>query len=159
MVLVRKEHKQEDFSVEDWLSRLALPNHTQQQAFAEIYHKVEQQCAINSAPVQYEPLLKQCREMVDILLGLNMDLDTLIAALIFPLMQSESLSASWVEQEFGEDIRQLLANLESVEAISTLHSSSNTTSTSQVDNLRKMLLSMAEDIRAVVIKLAAQVCF
>lgn len=160
MVSVRKEHKQQDFPVQDWLARLALPNHVQQQRFAQIYQKVSEHCDKLEASKQQQAkeLLKQGREMVDILLSLNMDLDTLIAALLVPLLQHQLLQRELVSEHYGEDICTLVANVDQMDAISTLHSSSKASS-AQVDNLRRMLLSMAEDVRAVVIKLAAQVCY
>ena len=161
MVSVRKEHKQQDFPVQDWLARLNLPNHTQQQRFAQVYQVLLEHCQQLSEGQQNKAnaLLKQGREMVDILLSLNMDLDTLIAALIVPLVQGEVLHREQIDHQFGEDIHVLIANVDKMDAISTLHGGNSKASSAQVDNLRRMLLSMAEDVRAVVIKLASQVCY
>ena len=71
----------------------------------------------------------------------------------------EALKREEIEEKFGPDIESLVRNVDQMDAISTLHNNSDKASSAQVDNLRRMLLSMAEDVRAVVIKLVMQVCY
>ncbi|MCM2678829.1 GTP diphosphokinase [Echinimonas agarilytica] len=158
MVSVRKAHQTAEFSVAEWLAGVPLPNERQQLKFAETYHllvKIVEQSGHDGG----QELLRQGREMVEILLTLHMDLDTLLAAMIEPLVHGGLIDEDVLHGNFGADICSLIENIEKMDAISTLHSQSMDASAAQVDNLRRMLLAMAEDVRAVVIKLASQVCY
>ncbi|GGA74815.1 GTP pyrophosphokinase [Neiella marina] len=156
MVSVRQAHQQDHTSTADWLAALPLANHTQAQRFTEVY-----QCVADVAGEtdENQELLRQGREMVEILVTLNMDIDTLLAALMVPLVQANAIKREDIEQQFGADIQTLIQNVDTMDAISTLHNQSESASAAQVDKLRRMLLAMAEDVRAVVIKLASQICY
>ena len=66
---------------------------------------------------------------------------------------------------FGEEIRDLVVGVRRMDAIKSLHarkisgSSFNEKSDEQhIDSIRRMLLAMVEDVRAVVIKMAERIC-
>lgn len=99
-------------------------------------------------------------EMVEILADLRMDKDALTAALLFPLVEAQALSCEDVQSEFPQAVVTMLAAVNQMEAIRTIPVGPNQNpNAQQADNLRKMLLTMVEDVRAVVIKLAAQICY
>ncbi len=99
-------------------------------------------------------------EMVEILADLRMDKDALTAALLFPLIEAQVLSCEDVQSEFPAAVVTMLAAVNQMEAIRTIPVGPNQNpNAQQADNLRKMLLTMVEDVRAVVIKLAAQICY
>ncbi len=99
-------------------------------------------------------------EMVEILADLRMDKDALTAALLFPLVEAQVLSCEDVQSEFPPAVVTMLAAVNQMEAIRTIPVGPNQNpNAQQADNLRKMLLTMVEDVRAVVIKLAAQICY
>lgn len=99
-------------------------------------------------------------EMVEILADLRMDKDALTAALLFPLIEAQALSCDDVQTEFPQAVLTMLAAVNQMEAIQTIPVGPNQNpNPQQADNLRKMLLTMVEDVRAVVIKLAAQICY
>lgn len=99
-------------------------------------------------------------EMVEILADLRMDKDALTAALLFPLVEAQVLSCEDVQSEFPQAVVTMLAAVNQMEAIRTIPVGPNQNpNAQQADNLRKMLLTMVEDVRAVVIKLAAQICY
>ncbi|MBF7075059.1 GTP diphosphokinase [Glaciecola sp. MH2013] len=97
------------------------------------------------------------QEMVEILHELHMDDETLQAALVFPFCQHHKLSQDEVCERFGDEIAALIGGVRRMDAIKTLQSR-NRQDESHVDGLRKMLLSMVEDVRAVVIKMAERIC-
>ncbi len=99
-------------------------------------------------------------EMVEILADLRMDKDALTAALLFPLIEAHVLSCDDVQSEFPSAVVTMLAAVNQMEAIRTIPVGPNQNpNAQQADNLRKMLLTMVDDVRAVVIKLAAQICY
>lgn len=99
-------------------------------------------------------------EMVEILVTLNMDMDTLNAALIFPLLAQHILTAEQIDELWPKRIAKLACGAVEMEGIRALQNrGGEKNATSQVDNLRHMLLAMVEDVRAIVIKLAERICY
>jgi RelA/SpoT family (p)ppGpp synthetase len=157
MVSVRDTHfyqtAQKD--PEKWVTTLGL-SRSDQDNLLDNYMKIIDLC---SQPEQLQ-LLKLGTEMVEILVTLNMDMDTLNAALIFPLLDHQIVTQEQVEELWPRRIAKLVKGAMDMEGIRALQSQSGTQiSASQVDNLRHMLLAMVEDVRAVVIKLAERICF
>ncbi|MDM7861822.1 GTP diphosphokinase [Alteromonas sp. ASW11-36] len=146
MVSTRKVHEPERPPFEQWMQQLALPSETQQ-ALREIAEKPE--------------ILLVGQEMVEILVQLNMDDVTLQTALVFPYCQQHALSNDEVTENFGAEIGSLIAGVRKMEAIRALHGRSNPDQANQeqhIDSIRRMLLAMVEDVRAVVIKMAERIC-
>lgn len=150
MVSTRKVHAAERPPFEVWLDSLSLSEETKQ----KLHH-------VSSIP---ERLLVG-QEMVEILCQLNMDDVTLQAALVFPYCEQHALSENDIAEEFGEEIRDLVVGVRRMDAIKSLHarkisgSSFNEKSDEQhIDSIRRMLLAMVEDVRAVVIKMAERIC-
>ncbi len=103
-------------------------------------------------------LASRSAEMVGILLTLHMDVDTLRAAILYPHVEAKHLTLEQAGEDFGPAIGQLLKGVIDMEAIRFLQSlNSGEVSDAQIDNVRRMLLAMVEDVRAVVIKLAERI--
>ncbi|WP_445428635.1 GTP diphosphokinase [Alishewanella sp. HL-SH05] len=99
-------------------------------------------------------------EMVEILADLKMDQDSLLASLLFPAFEAGLLELAQIEANFSASVALLLSAVQQMEAIRTIPTSvKQGADGQQADNLRRMLLAMVEDVRAVVIKLAAQICY
>lgn len=106
------------------------------------------------------PQVRTGWEMVEILADLRMDKDALTAALLFPLVEAQLLECAALDTHFDQPVITMLTAVKQMEAIRTIPVGPNQTpNAQQADNLRKMLLTMVEDVRAVVIKLAAQICY
>lgn len=98
-------------------------------------------------------------EMVEILSSLNLDADSLCAAFICPLYEQNLISLTYIEEHFSSQIYLLCKGVNQMEAIKALQQTqSSRVSANQIDNIRRMLLAMVEDVRAVVIKLAERLC-
>jgi GTP pyrophosphokinase len=146
MVSTRKVHNSERPSFELWMEQLALPDSTKQR-LREIADQPE--------------ILLVGQEMVEILIQLNMDDVTLQAALVFPYCQRHELSNQDVVDNFGSEIGSLVEGVRKMEAIRALHGRGTTRGSEheqQIDSVRRMLLAMVEDVRAVVIKMAERIC-
>ncbi|MDO2949500.1 GTP diphosphokinase [Aeromonas simiae] len=153
MVSVRDIHLKENFTLEEWLSSLNL-GESEREQLRTLY----QYCLGSADEVVAHRLLVRGVEMVGILLMLSMDIGTLKAAILYPFVEAGYVSLEQVEADFGRKIGKLVEGVLEMEAIRSLQTAQRTeTSLEQVDNVRRMLLAMVEDVRAVVIKLAERI--
>jgi GTP pyrophosphokinase len=90
--------------------------------------------------------------MANNLLDLNVDSELLAAALLFPVWNYTNLNAADIEETLSKNIAHLLVCVDKMDDISLLHNTQNK-SPAQIENCRKMLLAMAEDLRVVLLKL------
>ncbi len=96
-----------------------------------------------------DPYIAHPMAVAKILAGLNMDTDTIVAALLHDVVEDTPVPLSRIEEEFGSEVAQLV---DGVTKLSRLEVKSR--EEEQVENLRKMFLAMARDIRVIIIKLA-----
>jgi GTP pyrophosphokinase len=96
-----------------------------------------------------EPFIIHPIEVAYILAELKMDIRTIAAGLLHDTIEDTRLTVSDIESAFGKEIALLV---EGVSKIRWLHRHSS--HEDKAENLRKMLLAMAEDIRVILIKLA-----
>ncbi|KGQ70553.1 (p)ppGpp synthetase [Chelonobacter oris] len=158
MVAIRASHllTPEQFVVEDWSERLPLAPDVRQKLVATWHYNDSKLQALETKERQY--LLYSASEMVEVLSALNMDQDSLLSAMLFPLVRRRILSYDQIKEDFGNDIRKLVKGVVDMDGIRQL-SASQSGSHLQVDNVRRMLLAMVDDFRCVVIKLAERVAF
>lgn len=106
-----------------------------------------------------ESCLQQGLAMADVLADLEVDQETLAAAIIFVSVHYAELSLDDVEEQLGPNIARLVGGVEKMSVISSFnrieHYSQNK---HHLDNVRKMLLAMVDDVRVVLIKLADRLC-
>ena len=95
------------------------------------------------------PFISHCVEVTRILSELNLDSVTLAAGLLHDVVEDTSRSVEDVEREFGPEIAMLV---DGVTKVSVLPFRDHIEE--QAENLRKMLIAVAHDIRVVLIKLA-----
>jgi len=98
--------------------------------------------------------------MAEVLADLYLDPDTLITAIVFNSAQLQSVNADTIKQNFTETIANLVEGVRKMETLHVMRADVTTShySPAQLDKVRKMLLAMAEDVRAVLIKLAEHLC-
>jgi GTP pyrophosphokinase len=146
MVAIRKVHESKRPPFDEWLDSLSLSD--------ECKHKLRE---VSDTP----EILLVGQEMVEILHELHMDDETLQASLVYPYCQTHELTETQIEERFGTGIQKLITGVRRMDAIKSLHTRANSTRKNdeeQIDNVRRMLLAMVEDVRAVVIKLAERIC-
>ncbi|MFO6422783.1 GTP diphosphokinase [Motilimonas sp. KMU-193] len=157
MVSVRDTHfiNQQERDPKAWASSLGL-NEKDQQKIEQVYDAVQ----LISQQEQRPEVLEIGVEMVEILITMNMDISTLKAALLFPSFEHKFKDVTWISEQFGKVTARLVQGVADMEAIRTLQNKGHAKpSDMQIDNLRRMLLAMVEDVRAVVIKLAERICY
>lgn len=87
-------------------------------------------------------------EVTKILLSLKPDEDSIVASLMHDVLEDTGATIEEIEKEFGPSVVPLLKGLEK---LSTVYYRGKER---QVENLRKMFLAMAKDIRVILIKLS-----
>lgn len=84
-----------------------------------------------------------------ILAELNMDTATIIAGLLHDVIEDTSISYEKIVEEFGAEIAYLVDGVTKLKKLQYKTKQEN-----QAENLRKMVLAMAKDIRVIIVKLA-----
>src|SRR3989440_2522083 len=88
-------------------------------------------------------------EVAAILADLELDAETIAAALLHDTVEDTNLTADEIETEFGAEVARLVEGVTKLGRISI-----RTDQQQQAENIRKMMVAMAEDLRVVLIKLA-----
>jgi GTP pyrophosphokinase len=100
-----------------------------------------------------EPYLEHPLQTALILAELQLDSSSLAAALLHDIPEDCGTPLAEIEAKFGPEIAKLVDGTTKLGKVS-LTASGTAASVSQAENLRKMLVAMAEDLRVVFIKLA-----
>jgi GTP pyrophosphokinase len=91
----------------------------------------------------------------DILVGLRMDADTLIAALLNGCLGRADITEERLSEGFGQDIAGMVGDLQRIGQIANMEAIIDAKDLDQhEENLRRLLLGIAEDVRVVLIVLA-----
>ncbi|NND37956.1 MAG: GTP diphosphokinase [Pseudomonadales bacterium] len=162
MVQVRQLPQTEsgDFDTAAWIAQ--LPGF----ASGEDRARIKRACALAGEPLleqhsdvshQRPGYLESGLEMAAILSELQLDEESLIAAVVYPVVASGALPIDTVRSELGDEVANLLAGVLRVAALSTRDNENEPVlgqRGAQVDNLRKMLVALVDDVRVGLIKLA-----
>jgi len=96
-----------------------------------------------------EPYVKHPVAVAGVLTALKTDVTAIVAGLLHDTLEDTVATADELEREFGKEVVHLVNGVTKIGKI-TFRSSEE----KQAENFRKMVLSMADDIRVVIIKLA-----
>ena len=96
-----------------------------------------------------EPYFNHCVEVAKTLAIWNMDYTTIMAGLLHDIVEDTSITIQDLENEFDKDLANLVDGLTKISGIEF-----STRKEKQVGNFMKMLLSVAKDIRVIIIKFA-----
>ena len=110
--------------------------------FAEAAHLEEKQ-------LSGESLIDHCLEVAVLLTDLKMDEKTIAAALLHDVLEKTDLTKKDLEKEFGKTVADLVDGVTVIKRVKT-----RTGEKYEVENLRKLLLATAKDVRVVLIRLA-----
>jgi (p)ppGpp synthetase I, SpoT/RelA len=154
VVWVRSRHVDKPNQHGDWLAEL-----DSEERCAQLREHAERLKLICERAKQPHLLVKG-EEMVEILIGLNLDQESLVAALYSPAFEAQLIDLEQAQQWGGKSLPILLEAVQQMQTISALqHFQHGKPSLVQIDNVRRMLLAMVTDVRAVLIKLAERICF
>ncbi|MGZ8365468.1 MAG: RelA/SpoT family protein [Nitrospira sp.] len=96
-----------------------------------------------------EPYVKHPVAVAGVLTSLKTDVTAIVAGLLHDTLEDTVATADELQREFGKEVVHLVDGVTKIGKI-TFRSSEE----KQAENFRKMVLSMADDIRVVIIKLA-----
>jgi len=101
-------------------------------------------------------------EIAQILVELELDQTAIIAAILYRAVREEKVPIEQIEKDFGKETATLIRGVAQMAAISATHSPFKGSvlgqNQGQIDNVRKMLINMIDDVRIVLIKLAERTC-
>jgi GTP diphosphokinase / guanosine-3',5'-bis(diphosphate) 3'-diphosphatase len=96
-----------------------------------------------------EKFVSHAVEVATILAQLRLDTDSLVAGLIHDVVEDTSISLAEIEKRFGGTAATIVDGVTKIGRVEF-----RSTTEQQVENYRKMLLSMAHDARVILVKLA-----
>jgi GTP pyrophosphokinase len=100
------------------------------------------------------PFLEHPLQTALTLANLQLDASTLAAALLHDVPEDCNISVSDIEKKFGPEVSKLVDGVTKLSKVSWRSGLAVDSQATQAENLRKMLIAMAEDLRVVFIKLA-----
>ncbi|WP_414501831.1 GTP diphosphokinase [Zymobacter sp. IVIA_5232.4 C2] len=92
-------------------------------------------------------------EMADILAGLHLDQPALMAAVLYRCVRKGILPIEKVEEKFGHEVAGLIDGVQRMAAISQRQINEGLTQYNQQDNIRRMLVTLIDDVRVALIKI------
>ena len=95
------------------------------------------------------PFVSHCIDVANILIDWNMDHTTIVSALLHDVVEDTEVKLNDIEKEFGSDVALLVDGVTKVENIA-FHSKEH----KQAENFTKLFLSLAKDLRVIIIKFA-----
>ncbi|HXC61743.1 MAG TPA: RelA/SpoT family protein, partial [Nitrospiria bacterium] len=96
-----------------------------------------------------EPFLQHPLQVAEIITHLKLDVPSIVAGLLHDTVEDTGATIQEIEQNFGKEVSHLVDGLTKISKIEFKSHEDK-----QAENFRKMVLSMAEDLRVVLIKLA-----
>ena len=96
-----------------------------------------------------DPFFKHPYEVASILIDLGLDITTAIAGLFHDIVEDTDVTYDDVRKEFGEEVAKIVDGVTKVGRVDFSSKEEH-----QAENLRKMFLAMATDIRVILVKLA-----
>ena len=96
-----------------------------------------------------EPFFTHALLVADILADLRLDVDTLVAALVHDVVEDTDIELETVAEQFGADVAHMVDGVTKISEIRTANPEAR-----KAETYRKLILSIAQDPRTVLIKLA-----
>jgi len=95
------------------------------------------------------PYVSHCIDVANILLDWNMDYTTIISALLHDVIEDTKVSLDDIDKEFGSDVALLVDGVTKID-----HIAFRSLEHKQAENFTKLFLSLAKDLRVIIIKFA-----
>jgi GTP diphosphokinase / guanosine-3',5'-bis(diphosphate) 3'-diphosphatase len=130
---------------------LRIADHLEPKGQEMVKHAYERAASAHTGQhrLSGEDYVNHPMEVAAILADLQLDAETIAAALLHDTVEDTALTADEVEREFGPEVARLVEGVTKLGRISLRSDQQQ-----QAENIRKMMVAMAEDLRVVLIKLA-----
>ncbi len=172
MVKIREHHPLEhdgQIDIEEWLASIQ----GQQAILPEQLERLRSACALSYQAGQSRSesdkrwaetnSFHTGLEMATILHELDQDAETLVAAVLYRAVREERLTLGDVAAQFGDGVSHLIEGVLRMASVSALQSLGEEkvlgrAAEVQVENLRKMLVAIIDDVRVALVKIAERTC-
>ncbi|MHB0774024.1 GTP diphosphokinase [Halomonas sp. WWR20] len=167
MVKVREEQPltaSGNVDIDQWLARLQedvpLRDADDMRAACELAERLSREAGkLNGTGLDEGSSFRIGLEMADILGELKLDQASLEAAVLYRAVREGRISVEGVRKRFGNEVAGLIDGVLNMAAISQLQAPKQGLSQhNQQENLRKMLVTMVDDVRVALIKIAERTC-
>jgi len=173
MVKVREDHPIKDdgrVDIEAWLQRLSGTHDLKVSDLPVLQRACEVSLMAEEMAIAEDNIwakgtssFRTGLEMAEILADLQLDTETLQAAILYRAVRENKLPLKDIERQFGETVSKLIKGVIRMAAISTQRNDSEESalgspSEEQSDKVRKMLVAMVDDVRVALVKLAERTC-
>tara|TARA_Y100000768_G_scaffold203974_1_gene153592 strand:+ start:49 stop:2235 length:2187 start_codon:yes stop_codon:yes gene_type:complete len=112
-------------------------------------YQLSQESHKNQLRKSGEPYFSHCESVGKILANWNIDIETIIAGLLHDVIEDTAITKKDIVKEFNQDIGNLVEGVTKLSGIKF-----NSRKQEQAENFMKMFISMAKDIRVILIKFA-----
>jgi GTP pyrophosphokinase len=166
MVKVRTEQPSWDdgtVNIENWLCKIGEDrpeiNLSRLRDVCELSEKAEEKAlSSNSVWAEGHSSYRTGLEMAEIMNELRVDEDGLIAAVIYRAVRENQLTLNHVKKQFGSEVATLIEGVLKMAAISDIQFGSHKVilgeRKDQLEQARRMLVSLVDDVRVVLLKLS-----
>ena len=96
-----------------------------------------------------DPFLSHPLEVAHLLADMRLDITALCAALLHDVVEDTHIPIEQIQEKFGADVAKIVAGVTKISRLDLLAPEAR-----QAENVRKVLLAMADDVRVVLVKLA-----
>ena len=144
------------FDLEGWLSHISQGRSEQEMVQIRSAYELADKAHANQTRASGIPYILHCIAVADILADLRMDSETIIAGLLHDTIEDTEVTAEDLREQFGEAITTLVVAVTKMRRLPGWRNDEPMPDKQHLyaENLRKMVLAMAEDVRVVLIKLA-----
>ncbi|MFL5563275.1 MAG: RelA/SpoT family protein [Gemmatimonadaceae bacterium] len=137
-----------DLTIPGWGPASELPDRLDRDLLARAY-RFSEQAHSGQTRRSGEPYVSHCVEVAKILAELQLDTVTVASGLIHDVVEDTAVTVEDVKREFGDEVAAIVDGLTKIASLPF-----GTSQERQVENYRKLLLSIAKDARVILIKLA-----
>lgn len=141
---------------EAWLARLSERRTPEEAAVIRRALELAEHAHRSQVRASGEPYLSHTVAVADILAGLNLDHESLAAAILHDVVEDTDVTLEDVAETCGESVAHLVDGVTKMRTIGDYQQNlgDGAKESARAESLRKLLLAMAEDVRVVLIKLA-----
>ncbi len=140
-----------EIELDSLFRKLHRPNPNERALIERAYKKAE---AAHAGQFRKSgaPFITHCLTVSQILADMNLDAETIAAALLHDVVEDTDVGIGEIREEFGETVSSLVETVTKLARLPT--ASAHQRSQRYKEYIRKIFLTMGDDVRAVLIKLA-----
>ncbi len=146
----------DDLTTDGWLAGITRDRPEHEVAVIQAACEVARHAHADQLRASGDPYIQHSLAVATILSNLHMDCETLAAAILHDVVEDTKVSIDEIKEKFGDNIATLVEGVTKMKMIRIFQGGDekDKKEREQAENLRRMLLAMAADIRVVLIKLA-----